>query len=84
MGIALHTMMIAQVFQDTFKEFYHSGSKELSSEYKQKLSEKLNLATLYELFVKIKFDEIRFGEKKPNMNTYDVDMRNVIKKEKNL
>ncbi|WP_157956387.1 ankyrin repeat domain-containing protein [Wolbachia endosymbiont of Folsomia candida] len=82
MEIPLQMSMIAEVFQDTFKEFYYSGVQELSDEHKQKLSEKLNLATLYERFIKIKFDEIRFGEKKPGMDTADPDTRKIIKKER--
>ncbi|MDD9334628.1 MAG: ankyrin repeat domain-containing protein [Rickettsiaceae bacterium] len=83
MRIALHTMMIAEVFKDIFKRFYLCDSQELSNEDKQELSQKLNLATLYERFIEIKFKEIRFGEKKPGMNIYDPDLKeNFIEKQR--
>ncbi|WP_254229470.1 ankyrin repeat domain-containing protein [Wolbachia pipientis] len=69
MGIALHTMMIAEVLLDTFKDFYHPDSQELSSKHKQEISEKLNLATLYKHFIETKFKE---GLRKENPDFDDI------------
>lgn len=77
MSIPLHAYMVAEVFKDAFKDFYDSNEQNMSDECKQKI-EKQDLVILYDKFFYNKFHEIRFGEKKPEINNSEVDMKNMI------
>ncbi|KAG6450629.1 uncharacterized protein LOC115443859 [Manduca sexta] len=81
MSIPLHVYMIAEIYQDFFKDYYDVYIPKLSDDYMNKIKD-INTLTLYERFVNIKFYYIHFGVKKPYIYDRDPVMKKMIEKER--
>lgn len=77
-SIPLQLKMIADVFMDTFNEFYNSNNDELSDEHKRQFDKNLDMISLYKRFFNVKFDDILFGEKSSGLIKADVKFRDMI------
>lgn len=86
LGIALHTMMIATTFKETFHDFCISKSNEISDELIQKIQNLLKLSTLFKEFVRVKIFDVLAGDKNNtimsniNQDVWDEYFENLIEK----
>lgn len=77
----LHLTMIGKIYRNSFEKYFELTKIDPNVELNIDFEEEMHILKLYDQFIKIKFEEVRFHEKQPGMNFYSPDMQNYVQQQ---